>query len=472
MGKGRWALVTVAFMVVVGCSAGPTKPLFTESQGPQAAAQAGLTGIGDPYYPTYGNSGYDVQRYELKVRYEPSTGKLTGSETVTAQATEDLSKFDLDFHGMTIDRLQVNGQKALFTRQADELVITPAVAITKQSTFTVSVDYGGTPQAFSEPALGLSGFLKTNDGAIVMGEPESATTWFAVNDHPRDKALYDIELTIPSGLAGLSNGVLMGKSTKDGETTWHWNVDSPMAPYLATLIIGNYRVNEATCDGKPMVTGVSNGIPVGQIDQDIARTCEITDFLAQEFGPYPFDAYGGIVINDDRIGFALETQTRPVYSGRFWRPGASNTVVLAHELAHQWYGDSVSVDTWQHIWLNEGFATYAQWLWQEHIGGTSMQAEFDRRYNDPGNPIWNVAPGAPGRENLFSASVYQRGGMTLVALRKEVGDDIFRQIMRTWAASHKDGLGTSDAFIALAKQISGKDLGDFFTKWLFTKGRP
>jgi len=146
--------------------------------------------------------------------------------------------------------------------------------------------------------------------------------------------------------------------------------------------------------------------------------------------------------------------------------------VLAHELAHQWYGDSVSVDTWQHIWLNEGFATYAQWLWQEHIGGTSVQDEFNRRYNDPSNPIWNIAPGAPGRDNLFSGSVYQRGGMTLVALRKEVGDDKFLEILRTWASSQRNGLGTSDEFIALAKQISGRDLDPFFTKWLFTKGRP
>jgi aminopeptidase N len=471
-GTSRWALVGIAFLLVVACSVGSRKPLFTESQAPQKDAPASLAGIGDPYYPSYGNAGYDVQKYALKVRYQPSSGKLTGSETITAQATADLTKFDLDFHGLTIDRVQVNDQRALSTREGDELVITPAVAVTKGSGFTVTVDYSGTPQSITEPALGSTGFLKTTDGAIVMGEPESATTWFPVNDHPRDKALYDIELTIPSGLSGLSNGVPSGQSTKDGETTWRWQVNSPMAPYLATLVIGNYRVSEGTCEGKPMITGVSSSIPAGQIDQDIARTCEITGFLAQQFGPYPFDAYGGIVINDDRIGFALETQTRPVYSGRFWRAGGSNTVVMAHELAHQWYGDSVSVDTWQHIWLNEGFATYAQWLWQEHIGGPSVQNEFDRRYNDPSNPIWDIAPGAPGRENLFSGSVYQRGGMTLVALRKEVGDEKFLQIMRDWASSQKDGLGTSDEFIALAQQISGKDLGAFFTKWLFTKSRP
>jgi aminopeptidase N len=471
MGKRRWALVAATAVLVAGCSAGPTKPLFTESQGPQKDVVAGQDGIGDPYYPSYGNSGYDVQRYLLKVRYEPSSGQLTGSETITAQATSALQRFNLDFHGLTVDSIQVDGKTANFARDADELEITPAQALAKAASFTVQIEYHGVPGGFSDPALGTTGFIKTDDGAIVMGEPESATTWFPVNDHPRDKALYDIELTIPDGISGLSNGVPAGKSTKDGQTTWSWKVNAPMAPYLATLIIGNYRVQESTCDGKPMITGVAASLPSTVIDADVARTCEIAGFLAEQFGPYPFDAYGGIVIDDDRIGFALETQTRPVYSGRFWR-GSSNTVVLAHELAHQWYGDSVSVDTWQNIWLNEGFATYAQWLWQEHIGGALVQSEFDRRYNDPTNAIWNVPPGAPGRDNLFGASVYQRGGMTLVALRKEVGDDKFLEIMRTWAASQKYGLGTSDEFIALAKQISGKNLDAFFTKWLFTKGRP
>ncbi len=469
MGKPRSALVALV-LVLAGCTS-PSKPLFTETEAPQQDAPATLAGIGDPYYPTYGNSGYDVQSYHLKVSYEPSSGRLTGSETVAAKATASLTKFDLDFHGMTVNSIDINGQKATFTRAADELVITPATAIAKGSSFTAQIEYGGVPQSITDPALGSTGFLKTSDGALVLGEPESATTWFPVNDHPRDKALYDIELTVPEGLSGLSNGVLTGKSTKDGLTTWHWLVDSPMAPYLATLVIGHYRVTEGTCEGKPMITGVAASLPSDVIDPDLARTCEILDFLAQQFGPYPFDAYGGIVIDDDRIGFALECQTRPVYSGRFWR-GSSNTVVLAHELTHQWYGDSVSVDTWQQIWLNEGFATYGQWLWQEHIGGTPVQTEFDRRYNDPANAIWSIAPGAPGRDNLFSASVYQRGGMTLVALRKEVGDDKFLQIMRTWAAQQKDGLGTTDKFIALAKQISGKDLDAFFTKWLFTKGRP
>ena len=244
-----------------------------------------------------------------------------------------------------------------------------------------------------------------------------------------------------------------------------------MASYLTTLAIGNYRVVKSTHQGMPMITAVSSTIPNGQIDRDIARTGEIADFLAKSFGPYPFNAYGGIVINDDRVGFALETQTRPIYSDGFWR-GGSNTVVMAHELAHQWFGDSVSVDTWQHIWLNEGFATYAQWMWQESQGGNTIQSEFNRRYSDSGSNLWKVAPGAPGRENLFSGSVYQRGGMTLHQLRKEIGDEKFFELLKTWVSEQHDGLATTQEFIALAKKVSGKDLDTFFEDWLFTKSRP
>src|SRR4029453_11396833 len=165
-------------------------------------------------------------------------------------------------------------------------------------------------------------------------------------------------------------------------------------------VMGDCRVNEGRPEGKPVVTAIANSIPRGAIDTDLARTAEICDFLASKFGGYPFDAYGGIVIDDDRIRFALETQTRPVYSDTFWTRG-SNTTVVAHELAHQWFGDSVSVDTWPQHWLNEGFATYAQLLWNEQAGISTVQREFDMRYADEQSPIWEVAPGAPGRDQIF-----------------------------------------------------------------------
>ncbi|HZM81349.1 MAG TPA: M1 family metallopeptidase [Candidatus Limnocylindrales bacterium] len=473
----RWIVLLAATLAMsVGCGQPPTKPLFTETQAPSAAVSpaspsADLAGIGDPYFPTFGNSGYDVQRYDLSIKYEPASKQLTGETTVTAKATEPLSRFHLDFHGLQLSRVAIDGKQAEFSRDKDELIIVPPVAIPAGSTFTTVIGYDGVPAPISSPGLGATGFLSTRDGAFAIGEPQSATTWFPVNDHPRDKALYTIALTVPQNLAALSNGVLEGKTPDGAFTTWKWRVSSPMAPYLATLAIGDYRVTEGTHDGKPVVTAVANSVPRGTIDTDLARTAEICDFLASKFGGYPFDAYGGIVVDDDRIRFALETQTRPVYADSFWTRG-SNTTVVAHELAHQWFGDSVSVDTWQHIWLNEGFATYAQWLWNEHIGINTAQREFDTRYADAQSPLWEVAPGAPGRDQIFSASVYQRGGMTLHALRKQVGDDKFFEILKSWAGEQRDGNGTTEEFIALSKRVSGQQLDSLFDAWLYQKKRP
>jgi aminopeptidase N len=290
-----------------------------------------------------------------------------------------------------------------------------------------------------------------------------------VNDHPLDKATYTIEVTAPERLAVVSNGVPAGTTRSAGWATSTWQVRAPMASYLSTLAIGNYRISRGTHRGKPMITAVSSRLPRGQADRAMARTGEIADFLEQRFGPYPFDAYGGIVIDDDRVGFALETQTRPIYSAGFFDSG-DGTWVVAHELAHQWYGDSVSIRHWQDIWLNEGFATYGQWLWVEHTNGRTTQQQFDEEYEALRN--WAVPPADPGSGELFGAAVYRRGAMTLHALRKRVGDDDFFRTLRTWAAERRNGNATTADFIAVAERVSGEPLRPLFDAWLYGKVRP
>jgi aminopeptidase N len=201
----------------------------------------------------------------------------------------------------------------------------------------------------------------------------------------------------------------------------------------------------------------------------MARTGEVADFLATRFGPYPFDAYGGVVLDDDRVSYALETQSRPVYGNTFFS-GGPNATVVAHELAHQWFGDSVALQRWRDIWLNEGFATYAEWLWQEHEGRGGVEQSFDRRY---ANFDWSEPPGRPGPDGIFSASVYQRGAMTVHALRKAIGDDAFFGLLRSWPASHRNGNVTSAQFIAAAEEAAGgRDLEPLFQAWLYGTTQP
>jgi aminopeptidase N len=242
-----------------------------------------------------------------------------------------------------------------------------------------------------------------------------------------------------------------------------------MASYLATVVIGQYRITESTHAGRPMVVAVPESMPAdGAAAKSLARTGEITDFLETQFGPYPFAANGGVVVAEEQIRYALETQSRPVYGNTFFLSG-ENTGVVAHELAHQWFGDSVTLARWQDIWLNEGFATYAEWLWSEHTGERTAQQIFDRRYSGFN---WSEAPGDPTPQRLFGNAVYQRGGMTVHALRKTLGDDAFFTLVKTWTAEHRDGNVTTDQFIEAASTAAGRDLTGFFDAWLTAKTPP
>ncbi|MFD0518302.1 M1 family metallopeptidase [Paractinoplanes durhamensis] len=462
----RAGFVLIAFLVgSCSTSGGPA----TSASADAVTFKPGADGAGDPYFPTYGNGGYDVAGYDLNLRYDPKNGHLAGTATITAVATQNLSRFDFDLAKLAASRVTVDGKTATAKSAGNELVVTPAAGIRTGTPFTVVVDYAGTPGQLANKTLGDGGWLRTDAGAVALGQPESASTWYPVNDHPSDKATFKLAMTVPDGLEAISIGVPGRTTTADGWTTWRWTENAPLASYLSTVVIGQYRITTGTHDGKPMVTAVPESVPAdGAAAKSVARTGEIADFLAKQFGPYPFDAYGGIVVEDERIRYALETQSRPAYGQAFFE-GGENSSVVAHELAHQWFGDSVALEKWQDIWLNEGFATYAEWLWLEHDDDVAVQASFDRTYNSFN---WKLAPGNPGVAKLFGTAVYDRGGMTVYALRKTIGDKAFGTLLTTWTSEHRNGNADTADLIALAEKISGKDLGGFFQAWLYGTTKP
>ncbi|MEV1321711.1 M1 family metallopeptidase [Micromonospora arborensis] len=466
------ALLVTGALALSGCDSTGTEaePAPSASPTPSRTFTAGAAGVGDAYFPSYGNGGYDVDRYTVKVRYDPEKDQLTGTTTVQASATADLSTFNLDLAGLTVTAVTVDGAPATYRRERNELVIKPASGLINGNGFVAEIGYAGVPKPLKNETLGDGGFLHTPDGAIALGQPESASTWFPVNDHPSDKATYDFEITVPDGLTAVSNGVPGGRASKDGWTTWKWSEKSPMASYLSTLVIGEFRITTATHRGKPVYNAVAIAAN-GSADSSIAETTKVADYLETVFGPYPFDAYGGVVVTDSRISYALETQSRPVYAASFFRQG-ENTEVVAHELAHQWFGDSVSLAKWEDIWLNEGFATYAEWLWAEHTRKDTAEEAFDTEYARASAQVWKTPPGKPGVQELFSESVYQRGGMTLHALRVAVGDEAFFEIVKTWAAEKRNGTATTAEFVALAERISGKQLDALFDAWLYGTKKP
>ncbi|MDG4783786.1 M1 family metallopeptidase [Micromonospora sp. WMMD961] len=453
------ALTCVVVLVTAGCT-GDDRDGF----------RPGAADAGDPYVPGHGNGGYDVTHYGLDVRYDPSTDRLTGQAVITATATQDLSRFNLDLVALDVGGVRVGDAPADHRRSKAELVVTPRDGLPRGRQFTVTIDYAGVPTAVEDGSLGSGGFLHTADGAVALGQPDSAATWFPVNDHPSDKASYDLAVTVPDGLAALSNGVPGPKSSADGWTTWRWSERAPMASYLSTLVIGDYRVVTDTHAGRPMVTAVAASLPAnGGAANSLARTGEIVDFLASRFGPYPFDSYGGIVIADDRVGYALETQSRPVYGPAFFADDRPNVGVVVHELAHQWFGDSVSLARWGDIWLNEGFASYAEWLWEEHDGGRTAQRNFELQY---AKTDWSQPSVEPGRDLMFGTAVYKRGALAVHALRRTVGDDTFFRILRTWTAERAAGNATTADLVALAERVAGRQLRPLFDAWLVGGSAP
>lgn len=456
----RRAAVTVAVGTLVAATAA------------YAAPSPGARGIGDPYYPLYGNGGYDVSHYDIAVSYTPSNDRVVGTTTITATATQDLSRFDLDL-ALPASSVTVDGVAAGFRQGPHELVVTPARPVRNGRPLTVVVQYAGIPSQTSVD--GLDPWVRTADGAVAVGEPEIAAWWFPSNDHPRDKATFDIAVTVPTGVEALSNGVLRSKTTSGTTDTWSWRESSPMATYLAFMAVGQFDVRSGTsATGLPWVTAVAaNGGAEGRYAAaDLARSPEVVDWHAKQWGPYPFDVTGGVAPAAD-FGFALENQTRPVYTRGFWSSG-SNIYVVVHELAHQWYGDSVSVTNWKDIWLNEGFATFAEWRWSETHGEGTAQQLLRASYDGipAGDSFWTLPIGNPGAHREFSGAVYTRGAMTLQALRNRVGDPAFFQIMREWARQHAYVNGQVSQFISLAEQLSGQDLDGFFQAWLYAPKKP
>ena len=479
----KFSVLTATTLVLVGV---PTGAARADDGHGEPTGTPGAPGIGDPYFPLDGNGGYDVRHYDLDVTYDPSSDVLTGIATIEAEATQDLSSFDLDLTGLDVRSVTVDGDEAAWTREGQELTITPEDDLRGGKTFTTVVSYDGVPQTI-EDAFGLSGFMPTDDGAIVAGQPHGAATWFPANDHPRDAASVSVTATVPEGLEAISNGVLEDQDTQDGWTTWSWDATEPMATYLVTLAIGEFDVHDYRADGvrywdalDPDLFGLESapetGAPsVGKIATDsLARQPEMIDFLSGIFGEYPFRTAGGIVDDLPEFQFALETQTRPIYASVFFTDPVGGDLVVAHELAHQWTGDLLRIDAWQHIWLNEGFAQYVEWLWLEREGLSTPQDEVDQIAANAPPEFWQTTIGDPGAatEQLFDIAVYLRGAMTLQALRTSVGDDDFFDIVREWVASQAGGTVTTDEFVALAEKESGMQLDDLFRTWLFTPEKP
>jgi len=457
--------LALAASVLTGAT-GASASSAREAQAPTA----GSTGIGDPYFPQDGNGGIDVLHYDIHDSYAFGSGRLSGKTKLDLRATQELSRFDLDFL-LPVRSVKVDGRRAKFQQTgAHELRIAPVAPIATGQQVRVVVRYAGVPA--HESSGGESNWLASDTEVVAMNEPHMAAWWFPANDHPLDKATYDISITVPKGKDVIANGVLVDRSKRRGRATTHWRADEPMASYLAFFAAGSFETRSGTFNGRPYYVAVSNGVPE-PLHKDsmtlMLRSGEITAWLESQLGPYPFSTTGGLVTSLP-VTFALENQTRPTYPA----VGSSNVPLVVHELAHQWFGDSVSVRGWRDVWLNEGFAQFLQTYYAEAHGGQATQSWLTETYDRylPFPEFWRLRIDDPGHRHLFDTPIYDRGAMTVQALRHRIGDAAFWQVLRTWVDQRRYGHGSIPEFEALATSVSGQDLTSFFDAWLHQRTPP
>ncbi|GAA4211612.1 M1 family metallopeptidase [Actinocatenispora rupis] len=450
---------------------------------PSGAVQAtppswGAPGVGDPLFPTLGNGGFDVTHYDLTMRYDAASRTVAARTRVAARATQELTRFDLDFDGNTVTGVRVGGAAARWSRDGDELVVTPPRPVHRGAPFAVTVTYAADPRAAHDcaplNAPTTSGWLPTPDGFVVAGQPSCARSVFPGSDHPSDKATYTFRLTAPRALTAVANGTLVSRRTTGDDTTWTYVEAAPMATELAQLAVGEYTVVTQRGPGGVVQRDVLPTTLADELRPDLSVTTGQLAWLGDRLGRYPFGEYG-ILAAPAEFHFALETQTLTLVSAGMLRftPRPYWAPVLAHELAHQWFGDLVSPARWSDVWLNEGHATYYEAAYADSAGYASFTDRMRTAYRN--GDSWRAqygAPAAPRADDLFNDDVYDGGALVLYALHEKVGAATFQRIERAWLARYANGSAGTAQFVTLASQVAGRDLGGFLHAWLYGTTTP
>ncbi|UUU25359.1 M1 family metallopeptidase [Streptomyces sp. DSM 40750] len=437
-------------------------------------------GIGDRLFPHLGNPGYDVRSYGLDFTYPGNNREpLTAVTTIDARTTSRLERVNLDFSHGKVRSVEVDGVPAAFTSAGEDLVITPREPLPEGSRTRVTVRHTSSPVYTGDEE---GGWLRTADGLAMANQADAAHVVFPCNDHPSDKAMFTVRVTVPDGYTAVSNGLAAGTERAPGTTTWTYRTEHPMATELAQISIGRSAVlHRAGPDGLP-VRDVVPAKDRAKLEPWLKKTPAQIAWMEGKVGRYPFETYG-VLIAEARTGFELETQTLSLFERDLFTrsdfPKWYVESIMVHELAHQWFGNSVSPRTWSDLWLNEGHATWYEALYAEETAGKPVEARMKTAYG--ASDRWRAAGGPPAapkepeagqKIGIFRANVYDGAALFLYALREEIGGPSFALLQRAWVAFHRDGVASTADFQELASLITGRDLDGFFHAWLYEVKTP
>jgi aminopeptidase N len=426
----------------------------------------------DPYIPANGNFGYRVSRYELDLEYKVNINRLSGTATITAATLASLKTFSLDLSdALTVSKVSVNGHRpASFNRSHGKLSITLSTALPAGAAMSITVRYAGTPRPL-RTVWGDVGFEELTNGALVAGQPNGAASWFPCDDHPSSKASYRIVISTENPYRAVANGELVSKRTRAAMTAWTYEQAEPTSTYLITLQIGDYETHRLAKTPVTMNAVLPHRLK-HDFEYDFGRQPQMMKLFVKLFGPYPLSTGYTVVVTDDDLEIPLEAQGISIFGANHCDGERTAERLIAHELAHQWFGNSVTARRWRDIWLHEGFACYAEWLWSEDSGGRSAD-DWARYYHGKlAGSRQDLLLSDPGPRDMFDDRVYKRGALTLHVLRRTIGDDGFFELLRDWTTRHRHGTAVTDDFTGLAANYSNESLRPLWQAWLYSKDVP
>jgi len=423
----------------------------------------------DPYLPGHGDASYSVRRYALDLAYKVETNRLDGTATLSCQVHEDTGALHLDLYGLQVSSVKLDGKPVKHSHHGGDLTLKSSFTAGQEA--TVEVRYGGKPRPVRSRLHGPTGWEELEDGVIVAAQPHGAPSWFPCNDRPDDKAVYEISLAANPAYHVAVSGELEGKRRKGNATTWSYRQDVPMPTYLATVQIGRYTEVPHRGASVPVRSLVPAGVGAKELAPGFARQPEMLELFTRVYGPYPFPSYTA-VITEDELEIPLESQALSTFGRNHLAEDWEAERLIAHELSHQWFGNAVTLERWQDIWLHEGFACYSEWLWAEETGRSTVEEETRRHHAALAELPEDMLVADPGPELMFDDRLYKRGALTLHVLRRRVGDETFFPLIRSWLAQNLGGSVTTEMFEEHAAHESGEDLTDLFAAWLHDEELP
>lgn len=414
----------------------------------------------ESYIPDHGDDSFDVTHYALGLGYKLIGNRLDGDAVLSCVARTATTAVSLDLAGLRVAKVFLDGKPTRFTHRGSRLRITARLAAEQE--FELRVRYAGSPGVLKVRDLDDAGWEELTDGVIVAAQPHGAPTWFPCNDRPSNKATYAITLAAPSDYYVAMSGRLTDQRRRGSVTEWTWEMPQPMAPYLATVQIGRYEARDLA---EGVIVVAPPDLKGEGYDGSFGRQPAMMEFFESRFGAYPFDDYT-VVVTDDPLEIPLESQSLSTFGRNFASAEWNCVRLVAHEMAHQWFGNAVTLTEWKDIWLHEGFACYAEWLWSEESGLDTAASRAAHYYDKLAGLDQDLLLADPGPALMFDDRVYKRGALTLHALRVTVGDHDFFDILREWVERFGGGNATTADFEALAAEISGESLGSLFDAWL------